>query len=84
LKQSPGFGGSNNLKISNMKLNFKDQFLLSVFLSQILKNSEKQFENSNMNYVKKGIICFDDEQKKVMEKIISDYDLVYQYVELSE
>lgn len=67
-----------------MKLNFKDQFLLSVFLSQILKNSEKQFENSNMNYVKKNIICFDDEQKKVIEKIISDYDLVYQYVELSE
>jgi hypothetical protein len=67
-----------------MKLNFKDQFLLSVFISQILKNSEKQFENSNMNYVKKDIICFDDEQKKVMEKIISDYDLVYQYVELSE
>jgi hypothetical protein len=54
-------------------LTFKQKFLIGSFLTSILDNSEKLFDNSNMNYLKPDsdqVICFDDKQKESFIRFI--------------
>jgi len=55
-------------------LNLKQQFLIAAFLTNVLENSEKLFNDSSMNYLKEGsdnVLCFDDKQKEAIEKFIN-------------
>lgn len=53
-------------------LDLKQNFFIASFLQTILENSEKQFPDSNMQYINDQV-GFDDSQKAAMKAFVRNF-----------
>ena len=55
-------------------LDFKQNFLIAAFISSVLENSDKQFLDSNMNFINSDQLGFDDNQKDAMIVFVKNFE----------